>query len=56
MIWVMTGSILYGITMEFVQKEWIPNRSFEIKDILADGLGCGIAFLYALWKGWQKGV
>jgi VanZ family protein len=56
MIGVMTGCILYGITLEFVQKWWIPNRSFEIKDILADSLGCGLAYLHALWKGWQKGV
>jgi len=36
---------LYGIVMEFVQKYFIPNRSFDLKDILADGLGCGIGLL-----------
>jgi VanZ family protein len=25
-----------------VQKFFIPNRSFDVKDILADGLGCVI--------------
>jgi VanZ family protein len=36
---------LYGIGMELVQKYLIPNRSFDLKDILADGLGCGIGLL-----------
>lgn len=31
--------IIYGIIMEFVQKYWIPNRSFDVYDILADSLG-----------------
>jgi len=36
---------LYGIAMEFVQKYWVPNRSFDITDIIADGVGCFIAYL-----------
>ena len=36
---------LYGIAMELVQKYFIPNRSFDLKDILADGLGCVIGLL-----------
>ena len=36
---------MYGIAMEFVQKYFIPNRSFDLKDILADGLGCSIGLL-----------
>ncbi len=31
--------------MELVQKYFIPNRSFDLKDILADGLGCVIGLL-----------
>jgi len=31
---------LYGIVMEFIQKYFIPNRSFDIGDIVADGIGC----------------
>jgi VanZ family protein len=30
---------LYGIVMEFIQKYFIPNRSFDIGDIIADGAG-----------------
>jgi len=32
--------LLYGIVMEFIQKYFIPNRSFDIRDIIADGVGC----------------
>ena len=36
---------IYGIFMEIVQKYFIPNRSFDLKDILADGVGCAIGLL-----------
>ena len=32
-------ALSYGIAMEFVQKYWIPNRSFDGWDIVADGVG-----------------
>jgi VanZ family protein len=31
--------IVYGIIMEFVQKHLVPNRSFDVVDILFDSLG-----------------
>jgi hypothetical protein len=33
--------------MEFVQKYFIPNRSFDLGDILADGVGSGIGAFIA---------
>ena len=36
---IALSALLYGIAMEFVQKYWIPNRSFDILDIAADGVG-----------------
>ncbi len=36
----------YGIAIEFVQKWWIPNRSFEALDIVADAIGTAAAFGY----------
>jgi hypothetical protein len=39
--------LVYGIAMEFVQKNFIPNRSFDVGDIIADGVGCVIGFLYS---------
>ena len=41
------GWLLYGIGMEFVQKYFIPNRSFDIGDILADAAGCAIGVIYS---------
>lgn len=39
--------LLYGIAMEFVQKCWVPNRSFDIGDIIADGAGCAAGILHS---------
>jgi VanZ family protein len=39
--------LLYGIAMEFVQKCWIPNRSFDMADIIADGAGCAAGVMYS---------
>ena len=33
-----------GIIMEFVQRDYIPNRSFDLADIIADILACSIAY------------
>lgn len=39
--------LCYGIIMEFVQKYFIPNRSFDGGDIIADAVGCTIGFIYS---------
>lgn len=31
--------ILYGIVMEYYQKYYVPNRGFEVLDMLADAIG-----------------
>ena len=33
-----------GILMEFVQRDFIPNRSFDEADIIADLIACSIAY------------
>ena len=38
----------YGIGMEFVQKYLVVNRSFDIGDIIADGVGCLAGLIYSL--------
>lgn len=41
----------YGVVMEFVQRNYIPNRSFDAWDIVADTAGSFIAFFILLkWK------
>jgi len=39
---------LYGIVMEFIQKYFIPNRSFDAGDILADGVGSIAGLLFSI--------
>jgi VanZ family protein len=39
--------LLYGIAMEFVQKFWVPNRSFDAGDIVADGIGSAFGGIFS---------
>ena len=36
----------YSIMVEFIQHFFIPGRSFDLVDILADGVGCVVGFLF----------
>ncbi len=36
----------YGIAIEFIQRDFIENRSFDIWDIAADTIGCLLALLF----------
>ncbi len=47
---IVLGGIAYGTIMEFVQKYWIPNRSFELADIAADSVGCALCYWYGMRK------
>ncbi|MEO6612607.1 MAG: VanZ family protein [Chitinophagaceae bacterium] len=46
MLTAMTA-FLYGVGIEFVQKFLIPNRSFDLGDILADGAGCALGLIFS---------
>jgi VanZ family protein len=49
--WAMIFCIVYGITMEYYQKWYVPSRGFEVKDMIADAAGVLLALpLYQLWK------
>lgn len=40
----------FGISMEYVQKYWIPRRDFDLADIIADMLGAGLGYGFSnLW-------
>jgi hypothetical protein len=49
-LFIVTAIIFlgYGITMEFVQKYFIPFRSFDVLDILADGIGCAVGLVFSI--------
>ena len=36
---------LWGLATEFIQKYFIPGRSFDIWDFVADSVGCSLAYL-----------
>jgi VanZ family protein len=40
--------LLYGIAMELVQKYFIPNRSFDFKDVIADTIGIVVGLLLSI--------
>lgn len=46
-VWITLGGCVYGVLMEFVQKYFIPNRSFDIIDMLADAIGSIIGLVVA---------
>jgi VanZ family protein len=53
---IQTGIIclLYGIAMEFVQRYFIPNRSFDIGDIIADGVGAAAGVIFCFKRFIKK--
>ena len=50
LILIAVAATAYGIVMEFVQKYWIPNRSFSLGDIAADSVGSFLPLLIFLWR------
>ena len=47
-ILILIIACLYGIATEFIQKYLIPNRDYDIYDILADSIGATLGFLFVL--------
>jgi|SRR6185436_1910782 hypothetical protein len=49
-IWTLVlAAFVYGVIMEFVQKNFIPNRSFDGGDIIADLAGSLIGYFVTQW-------
>jgi len=51
---VSIAGLIYGIGMEFVQKYFIPLRSFEVGDIMADAAGCIVGVVYSISRYIKK--
>lgn len=48
---------LYGIAIEFIQENYVPNRSFDIGDIIADCIGSFAALIVvSLYRKTFKGM
>jgi hypothetical protein len=44
----------YGIGMEYVQENFVANRSFDVGDIWADAAGAGIGGWFSGWRFGKK--
>ncbi len=42
--WVYVIACFNGVLMEFIQRDYIPGRSFDLADIIADMAGAGLAY------------
>jgi VanZ family protein len=45
---------LYGLGMEYVQKYWVNNRSFDLLDVAANAAGCAIGLAFSLKRYIKK--
>jgi VanZ family protein len=43
--WITILFIAYGVAIEFIQRYFIPYRSFDFFDIVADTVGCAIGWI-----------
>ena len=51
---IMITGIVYGIAMEIVQKYFIPFRSFDLGDIIADAIGCVAGYFFAIKRFYPR--
>jgi len=52
---ILIIACLYGIATELMQKYFIPNRDYDIYDILADSIGAVAGFIFVhLTVKWFK--
>jgi hypothetical protein len=42
---LLFSALLYGLLVEFIQRNWVPNRSFDLYDVLADMAGSVIGLV-----------
>ena len=43
--WIALSFMAYGVAIEFIQRDFIPYRSFDVYDIIADTIGCAIGWV-----------
>ncbi len=45
--WITAAAVCYGISMEFVQRYFVVNRSFDTGDIVADAVGALAGYIFS---------
>jgi VanZ family protein len=46
--------VAYGVAIEFIQKYFIPFRSFDISDMVADAIGCVTGVIFSIKRHIKK--
>jgi len=41
--------VMYGVSVEFIQKYFASERSFDISDMIADTVGCFFGYVASVW-------
>ena len=41
--------VMYGVSVEFIQKYFASERSFDISDMIADTVGCCFGYMASMW-------
>jgi VanZ family protein len=49
LIKICVSTIIWGLATELIQRYFIPNRSFDMADWLADSMGAVLAFAVVKW-------
>ncbi len=53
-IYIAPAAVVYGLVMEFVQKYYVPFRSFDVYDVVADGIGAFAGYFFSVWLYFKK--
>lgn len=56
LVWITIAVTVFGILMEFVQKYFTADRSFDWTDMVADGVGAGLSYVCMrfIFRQYQK--
>lgn len=54
--WLTVSVIIYGIAMEYVQKYFTTDRSFDVTDMIADAAGAVLGYfcIRFIFRSYQK--
>ena|SRR5205823_9454256 len=48
-VFLLLLALFYGFSVEIIQREWVPGRSFDLFDVAADMTGSIAGILVWLW-------
>ena len=49
-VWIAVSFVGYGLLIEILQGTLIPNRDFDLFDLLADAIGCAVGWWFSRWQ------